>query len=100
MDFPLIVQLVAGVLGGNLIGGISRRISLGFLGNSLLGIIGSFTAYHMELMAVLGIDFAPLGKDLFGHDLGELLNRVVGGVTGGGIFMTVFGLVKGLLVRE
>ncbi len=100
MDIPLIVQLVAGVIGGNLIGGIARRISLGFLGNSLIGIIGAFTAFQVGLMEMAGLDFGTLETYVSQYDAGELLNRGAGGVLGGAIVMTVFGLAKGALVSK
>jgi len=100
MNIALIVQLLSGVLGGNLIGLISRKISLGFLGNSLLGIIGAFLAFEFSFMDRLGLDFGEMGVYLGEYDLGELIGRASGGILGGAIFSSVFGLVKGLLVKE
>lgn len=100
MNIPLIVQLIAGIIGGNLIGGMAKRISLGFLGNSLIGIIGAFVAFQVSLMDRIGLDFGTLGTYVGPYDAGELLNRGAGGVIGGAILMTVFGLVKGALVSK
>ena len=37
---PVLVQLVAGGAGGNVLGQLARRLSLGSVGNSIVGAIG------------------------------------------------------------
>lgn len=100
MDVELIVQLMAGILGGSLVGGISKRISLGFLGNSLVGIIGAFSAYQVGLLSLFGLDFGTMEAYFSGADIGALVNRATEGVFGGALLMTVVGLAKGALVQQ
>ena len=38
---PLIIQLVSGAVGGNVAGSLMKKFSLGTLGNSLVGILGT-----------------------------------------------------------
>ena len=40
MDMNLIIQLIAGVAGGNAAGAALKNLNLGTLGNSLAGILG------------------------------------------------------------
>ena len=39
-NMELIVQLIAGAVGGNVAGGLLKNFNLGMLGNSLAGIVG------------------------------------------------------------
>ena len=38
MDLGLIIQLISGAVGGNVAGSLLKNISLGTLGNSLVGL--------------------------------------------------------------
>ena len=37
---PLITQLISGAVGGNVAGSLMKKLSLGTLGNSIVGILG------------------------------------------------------------
>ncbi len=84
---PLIIQLVSGALGGNVAGALLKKLSLGTLFNSLLGILGG--GLGGQLLKLLGV--AATGS---GTDLGGILASVAGGGVGGGILMAIIGAIK------
>ena len=90
---PLIVQLLSGAAGGNIIGKLLPKLNLGTLGNSLSGIIGG--GLGGSLLGMLGMAAEPSG----GLDLSSILGSVGSGAAGGGVLMFIVGLVKKLLVK-
>ncbi len=90
---------MAGLLGGNIIGGLVSRFSLGTLANSLLGVIGAYAENHFGLLDKVGVNFGEMGTQVAGMDLGAVLNEVAGGAAGGGVLMIVIGIVKSLVSR-
>ncbi len=87
---PLIIQLVAGALGGNVAGKLLKNLSLGTLGNSISGILGGAVGGQLLGMLGLGVDSASGGA----LDLSSILGSVAGGGVGGGLIMAIIGLVK------
>ncbi|TKB47418.1 hypothetical protein [Thalassotalea mangrovi] len=90
---PLIIQLLSGALGGNLAGAIFHRLSLGTMGNSLLGILGGGLGAY--LISMLGITLAPGGN----LDLSGIIGSVASGAVGGGVLMAVFGFARAIVGR-
>ena len=86
---PWIIRLAGGAVGGNLVGGIFKNLSLGKLGNSLAGILGG--GLGAQLLGMLGMDgAAPSGS----MDLGSILGNLGASGAGGGVLMAVIGMVK------
>lgn len=83
---PIIIQLVAGAIGGNLAGG--RGKGLGGTGNTIAGAAGGVGL--AQLLQVLG-----LGAGGSSTDLVSLLTSIVGGGAGGGILTGIIGAVMG-----
>ncbi len=83
---PIIIQLVAGAIGGNLAGG--RNKGLGAAGNSIAGAAGGVGL--AQLLQVLGLGAGGTSTDLM-----SLLTSVVGGGAGGGILAAIVGAVMG-----
>lgn len=73
----LIIQLVCGALGGNLAGGLMKKLSLGTVLNSILGILGG--GLGGQLLNLLGVGFAGGG----GEDIGSIIGNIVTGGVGG-----------------
>ncbi|WP_395375232.1 hypothetical protein [Marinicella sp. W31] len=86
---PLIVQLLSGAVGGNVIGAIAKKLSLGTLGNSLVGILGG--GIGGQLLGMLGMGG---GEAAGAMDLNGILTNVAAGGAGGGVLMAVIGMVK------
>lgn len=99
LPIDLIIQLISGAVGGNLIGALIKRISLGFLGNTIAGGGGaavlSFLAPILQQYGI-PVDLLMAGGNL---DLSSILQNIAGGGVGGGIVMTVIGILKSLFMR-
>ncbi len=89
---PLIIQLVSGAVGGNAAGSILKKLSLGKLWNSILGIVGG--GLGGQLLGLLG-----LGIGGGSTDIGGIIGNVVGGGVGGGALLAIVGFVKKLLKK-
>ena len=85
----LIIQLVAGALGGNAAGATMKNLDLGTLGNTLAGAIGG--AGGGTLLTTL----FPLLQGAAGDvDVGALVGQAVGGGVSGAILTAIIGLIK------
>jgi uncharacterized membrane protein YeaQ/YmgE (transglycosylase-associated protein family) len=84
----LIIQLICGALGGNLAGGLFKKLSLGTVLNSILGILGG--GLGGQLLNSLG--FGDTGGP--GTDIWSVIANILGGGIGGGILMVIVGVIK------
>ena len=89
---PLIIQLVSGAVGGNAAGSILKKLSLGKLWNSILGIIGG--GLGGQLLGMLGLGIGGTATDLNG-----IIGNVIGGGVGGGGLMGIIGFVKKMVKK-
>lgn len=87
---PLIIQLVAGAIGGNIAGSAMKNRSLGATGNSVAGAVGG--GLLGQLLNLLGLGgVAPGG----GLDIASILTAVLGGGAGGGVLMALIAALRG-----
>lgn len=91
---PLIIQLLTGAAGGNLVGKLAKNLDLGTLWNSVAGIVGG--GLGGQLLGLLGVAAAPSG----GLDIGSILGSVASGGVGGGALMAIIGLIKSALAKS
>lgn len=89
---PLIIHLISGALGGNLAGRLIPNYSIGFVGNSIAGILGG--GLGGWILGMLGFVSSDSGLDLF-----AMLGNIVGGALGGGLIMVVLGILKKAFVK-
>ncbi len=87
----LIIELLSGAVGGNLAGSLMKKLSLGTLWNSVVGIIGG--GLGGQLLSALGV----LGGT--GLDLGSIIGNVVGSGVGGGVLLAIVGAVKNMMKK-
>ncbi len=85
----LIIQLVSGALGGNGAGALMKKLSLGTIGNSIVGILGG--GLGGQLLGLLGMAPAATAG---GGDLGGIVSSVLSGGVGGGVLMAIIGAIK------
>ena len=83
----LIIQLITGALGGNAVGALIKKLNMGVVLNTVMGLIGG--AGGAELLAKLGVDLG-----------GAMANNTAGAAAGGGILMAVVGLIKNALAKK
>ena len=86
---PLILQLVAGAVGGNVGGAAMKNSSLGGLGNTIAGALGGVGGGSL-LGPLLGM--ASTG----GFDIGNIAASGVGGI----VLQIVAGLIKGAMNKS
>ncbi len=82
----LIIQLLSGAVGGNIIGKLFSNLSLGTLGNSIAGILGG--GIGGSLLSMVGAGGVE-----------GILGQVLSGGAGGGVLMVVVGLVKKMMAK-
>lgn len=89
-----IVSLVAGAVGGNIVGGLLRNLNQGALINSISGVVGG--GLGMLCLSWLGTSVAPAADAAAstGLDIGALASQVAAGGVGGAVVMAIVGLVR------
>ena len=95
MILPLILNLVSGAIGGNLVGKVFKNLDLGVLGNSISGILGG--GIGGQLLNMFGL---ALGGSDASMDLSSILGSVATGATGGGILMAIVGMIKKVVANN
>ncbi len=85
----LIIQLVSGAVGGNGAGALMKKLSLGTIGNSIVGILGG--GLGGQLLGLLGMAPAAAGGGL---DLNNIIASVLSGGVGGGALLAIVGAIK------
>jgi uncharacterized membrane protein YeaQ/YmgE (transglycosylase-associated protein family) len=89
----LLIQLVSGAVGGNLAGSLMKKLSLGTLWNSVVGILGG--GLGGLLLGQLGIAADPSGS----LDIGSIIGSIAGGGVGGGVLMAIVGAIKNAMAK-
>jgi len=79
----IVVQLIAGAVGGNVAGKLLKELDLGPVGNSIAGIVGG--GIGGQALGLLGFGAGGGGS----MDIGSLLGSVVSGGVGGGMLLTI-----------
>ena len=90
---PYLMQAVGGLIGGNLVGALTRGGG-GLIGRTLLGAIGGVAAGY-GAPSVLSADLMTSLSTLIEGENGVHLGNALVGASGGG----VVGLITGLLIR-
>ena len=96
MIINLIIQLVAGVVGGNAAGAALKDYNLGGIGNTIAGVLGGVGGGQL-LQAAIPAIAAAAGGNL---DVGAILGQIVGGGAGGAILTVIVGLVKSMMASQ
>ena len=91
----LIIQIIAGLIGGNAAGAGAKNLSLGTAGNSVVGGVGGLLGGLLTNMMAGG----GAGLDLPNLDIGALVQSLAGGGVGGAILTVIAGMLKKALVK-
>jgi len=90
---PIIIQLVSGAVGGNVAGALLKKLSLGTIGNSIVGILGGGLGGY--LLSLLGVATGTGGMDVAG-----IIGSIAGGGVGGGALMAIVGVIKSAMSKK
>jgi uncharacterized membrane protein YeaQ/YmgE (transglycosylase-associated protein family) len=90
----LIVQAVAGALGGNAAGGILKNINLGPVGNSITGAIGGGLGGQVLQALIPALTAATATASAGGFDIAAALGQAARGGVTGAIVTVAVGLIK------
>ena len=96
MIINLIIQLVAGVVGGNAAGAALKDYNLGGSGNTIAGALGGVGGGQLLQVAIPAIAAAAGGN----LDVGAIIGQIVGGGAGGAILTVIVGLVKSMMASQ
>lgn len=91
----LIIQIIAGALGGNAAGATMKNLDLGTLGNTIAGALGGAGGGTL-LTALLPV----LQGAADNVDIGALLGQAVGGGVAGAVVTAIVGLVKNAMAGQ
>ena len=84
----LLLSLLTGAVGGNLAGAALKNFSLGVVWNSVVGIIGG--GLGAQILAIFGLVSG-------GGDIGSIVSAVASGGVGGGVLLSVVGMVRRMM---
>jgi uncharacterized membrane protein YeaQ/YmgE (transglycosylase-associated protein family) len=90
----LLVQLVSGAVGGNVAGAAMKKLSLGTLGNSIVGILGG--GIGGQILGMMGMGAGGDGA----MDAGSILSSVAGGGVGGAVLLAIIGAIKSAMAKK
>jgi uncharacterized membrane protein YeaQ/YmgE (transglycosylase-associated protein family) len=97
----LIIEIIAGAIGGNAAGAAAKNASLGTAGNSIVGAIGGLVLG--QILAALGLGAPgmeategapPAGAGL---DVGALVGQLIGGGAGGAVLTLIVGFIRNMM---
>lgn len=92
----LIIQLIAGAIGGNAAGAVLKNLNMGPLLNSVLGVVGG--GVGGQILGMLGAGgMAAAGG---GMDMGSIIASLASGGVGGGALMAIVGVVKNMMAKS
>jgi uncharacterized membrane protein YeaQ/YmgE (transglycosylase-associated protein family) len=85
----IIISLISGLVGGNAAGALMKKLSLGPIGNSIVGLLGGGLGGHL-LSLVTGSN----------ADAGSIIGNIASSAVGGSALMAIVGFVKSKLVNN
>ncbi|MGA0539461.1 hypothetical protein [Neotabrizicola sp. VNH66] len=94
----LILQLIAGAVGGNLAGKGVKPVDMGTLLNTVVGLVGGLGGG--QLLGMLGLTGAGEAAAAAGNlDIAAIVQSILGGGVGGGALVAIIGTLKKALVK-
>jgi hypothetical protein len=99
----LIVQIIAGALGGVGTGKAVKSVDLGNAGNIIAGIIGGVGGSTIAGL-IPGLEmlssFAGAAPAAGGMDIGSIVGQGLGGLVGGGVLTAIVGAIKNATAKR
>ncbi|MDC9825593.1 hypothetical protein PRN20_17810 [Devosia sp. ZB163] len=99
----ILVQLVAGGVGGNGLAAVVKQVNLGPTGNTIAGAIGGWLGTWLAtqvpgLSGLVGGAAAAAGAG--GLDIAALAGQGLTGLIGGGVLTAIAGLIKNATMKS
>ena len=94
----LIIQLIAGALGGNAIGSGLKNVDLGTIGNSIVGAAGG--TFLTTLIPLLARTASIIAQAVGGGMSGAIVGQAVVGGVSGTILTAIVGRIKNEMVGQ
>jgi hypothetical protein len=91
----LILQIIAGAIGGNVAAAGMNNVDLGKVGSSIAGALGGGGGG-----TILGALAPSLTAAASGVDFKTVIAQVVGGSVGGAILTVIVGMLKGMMAKQ
>ena len=88
----LIIQLIAGGVGGNIAGSALKQYDLGAIGNTIAGVVGGGVGAQIIGALLGGGAESAVGSGSL--DIGSIVGQIASGGVGGGVLMVIVGLIK------
>jgi uncharacterized membrane protein YeaQ/YmgE (transglycosylase-associated protein family) len=85
----IIISLISGLVGGNAAGALLKKLSLGPIGNTIVGLLGGGLGGQL-LSLVTGSN----------ADAGSIIGNIASSAVGGSVLMAIVGFVKSKLVKN
>ncbi len=83
----LILQLIAGAVGGNAVGAANQHMSLGTGGNTIAGAVGGLAGGSLLSSLI------PIVSGAGGIDIAQLAGQLIGGGVSGAIVTAIVGMI-------
>jgi len=90
----LIIELIAGAIGGDVAGRALKEKGLGAAGNTIVGAIGGGIGGQLLSLAIPGLGGATALAAGGGLDIGSLIGQLLGGGVTGAIFTAIVGVIR------
>lgn len=91
----LIIQLIAGAVGGNVAGKASSKFDLGGAGNSIAGAIGGVVLGQIiERVTGGAVTADQAAAATQGMDIAGIISSLIGGGAGGAVLSAIVGAIK------
>jgi len=97
MDWlSIIIQIIAGAIGGNAAGKAMKDYDLGSTGNSIAGVVGGVLGGQIleRLFGGAAPAVADAAQAAGGMDIGAIIQSLAGGGIGGAVLMIIAGIIK------
>ena len=91
----LIIQLIAGAIGGNVAGKANTKFNMGGAGNSIVGAIGGVVLGQIiERVTGGAVTADQAAAATQGLDIAGILSSLIGGGAGGAVLSAIIGMLK------
>ncbi|HMN71780.1 MAG TPA: hypothetical protein PKA55_07915 [Rhodoblastus sp.] len=87
----ILINLIAGAVGGNAAGKASPNFDLGTIGNTIAGLVGGGALGQIVTLLIPAVTAAAQSGNL---SIGGIVSQLVAGGAGGAVLTAIIGLIK------